>query len=435
MKKLHQIALIGILAIAFSQITSCGKDTPAPTDPCAGKTIIITANSAPTSPGTGTTSGSITATASGSTGFTYNINGGTYQSSGTFNQLAAGNYTINAKDADGCIKSQSVTVATAACPTILVTATTTNASSTTATNGGITASASGSTGFSYSLNGSAYQASGTFSNLAAGNYTITAKDVNGCLGIGTFTVGSTPCPTIAVTFTTVAPTSPFMSNGSFTAAATGGTAPYQFSKDGGTSYQSNSSFTGLAAGNYTVTAKDANGCTGSSTVTLTGTPCPTINISTSVAGADKCLNNNGTITVNASGSTGLQYRINSGVFQSSNIFTGLAGNGTNYTVEVKDANNCSNTSTANIPTLPAGPKFGDVKALMTTYCVGCHGGSSPQSGINFNDDCTIVAKAARIKARAVDATPSQMPPSGSGLTAIEKQKIVDWINAGGNHSN
>jgi len=49
--------------------------------------------------------------------------------------------------------------------------------------------------------------------------------------------------------------------------------------------------------------------------------------------------NDGTATVNASTSaTGLQYSLNNVTFQSSNLFTGLTPG--NYTVTVKDANNC-----------------------------------------------------------------------------------------------
>jgi hypothetical protein len=49
-----------------------------------------------------------------------------------------------------------------------------------------------------------------------------------------------------------------------------------------------------------------------------------------------------TITVTASGSTGFSYQLNSGSFQSNNVFNGLAPG--NYTVTVKDLDNCTKTS-------------------------------------------------------------------------------------------
>jgi hypothetical protein len=47
-------------------------------------------------------------------------------------------------------------------------------------NGSITVTGSGSTGYTYNLNGGAYQASNVFSGLIAGNYTVGIKDAAGC---------------------------------------------------------------------------------------------------------------------------------------------------------------------------------------------------------------------------------------------------------------
>ena len=91
-------------------IFSCSKkdSNPVPAGPCAGKTIVITpAVVDAVTCGTG----SITVAATGSTGFTYKLNStGIYQSATAFNSVAAGTYTVFAKDGDGCEKSISVTV-------------------------------------------------------------------------------------------------------------------------------------------------------------------------------------------------------------------------------------------------------------------------------------------------------------------------------------
>jgi uncharacterized membrane protein len=47
------------------------------------------------------------------TTYTYNINNGTYQAGNSFTNLAAGNYTIGVKDANGCTKTTTVTVGNA----------------------------------------------------------------------------------------------------------------------------------------------------------------------------------------------------------------------------------------------------------------------------------------------------------------------------------
>lgn len=84
----------------------------------------------------------------------------------------------------------------------------------------------------------------------------------------------------------------------------------------------------------------------------------------------------------------------------------------------------------------AGPLFTAVKTVVQDNCAlsGCHAGANPQSGINFNNDATIVAQSARIKVRAVDevGTPNQMPqPPRQALSAADQKKITDWIGAGG----
>ena len=103
------IVFIAMFALAFS---SCSKKdsstTPPVVDPCAGKTITITAT--PTS-ASACAGGSVVASAAGSTSFTYKLNStGTYQPSGTFTSVLAGTYTLFAKDGAGCEKSVSVTV-------------------------------------------------------------------------------------------------------------------------------------------------------------------------------------------------------------------------------------------------------------------------------------------------------------------------------------
>ena len=422
--------------LSIGIFVSCSKSGPEQNpDPCAGKTIVINGVATPTSSST-TSNGTITVTASGSSGFTYNINGGAYQATGAFTGLAAGSYTIGAKDAAGCAKTQSFTVTATPCPTITVNATTTATSGAGATDGSISATASGSTGYTFSLNGGAFQASGNFTGLAAGAYTVTAKDQNGCTGSGSFVVADPSCPTITITQVITPSASPNVNTGSIAATASGGASPYTYSIDGGTTFQGSGTFNALAAGNYTIIAKDANNCQGSSgTLTVTANPCPAITISNNITGSDKCTNNTGTITVNASGSTGFTYKLNSGSFQASNVFNSLPTGAA--TIQVRDVNACVSSSNATVPQAAAGTRFSDVKAILSANCAlsGCHSGPTPQNGINFNDDCTIVTQSARIRSRAVDGNPSFMPPSGPQLSTADKQKIVDWINAGGQHSN
>lgn len=108
-QKLPQISIIAICSTLL--LTSCSKEsTQGPgTDPCAGKTIVVTATAGSAS-NCGSTNGSIVVSASGSTGFTYKVGSGSYQASGTFANIGAGTQTVFAKDADGCEESEVVTI-------------------------------------------------------------------------------------------------------------------------------------------------------------------------------------------------------------------------------------------------------------------------------------------------------------------------------------
>lgn len=405
------------------------------TNPCSGVTITVTATL--TNPVSGSSNGAIAATASGgNSAFTYSINGGAFQSSGNFTGLAAGAYSIVAKNADGCSGSGSFTlVGTNPCAgvTITVSGTTVNPTAPGATNGSISATATGSSGFTFSLNGAAFQASGNFTSLAAGSYTVTAKDGNGCTGSANFTLTApNPCAgvTIVVNGTTVNPTGA-SANGSISATATGGTSPYTFSNNSGP-FQASGNFTGLAGGNYTIVAKDANGCTGSKAFTLTApNPCAgvTITVGTTITANRPCEGPNGSIVATGSGgAVPYNYSINGGAFQVSGTFSNLA-TGT-YTIVARDANGCTGNGTAQVLNAQPGPLFQAVRQLLDNNCVSCHNNVVSEGGMNWTIDCNVINFAGRIQQRAVSGNPSAMPPTGL-LSSTERAKITNWINAGG----
>ncbi len=133
----------------------------------------------------------------------------------------------------------------------------------------------------------------------------------------------------------------------------------------------------------------------------------------------------GTITVTSPIGSGFTYSITGSASQGSTNFFNLPA-GT-YTVTAKNANNCSGTTTVTINGY--GPKFYEVRKIVNGYCGPCHLSGAINGGQNFDTDNSVVAAWARIKARAVDGLPSFMPQNGQ-LTALDKQKIVDWVNAG-----
>lgn len=270
----------------------------------------------------------------GVTPYQYSLNGGPYQLSNSFPGLPAGTYTVDVKDAGVCQQSLIVTVPS-------VTGITGNAQATATScpglnNGTIRITPTSGTGpYQYSLNGGAYQLSNTFSGLAPGTYNLSFKDANGCIGTTSATVvaGSSLQSTITPTH----PPCAGVNNGSITITPSSGTAPYQYSLNGG-AFQLSNTFSGLAPGPYSIDFTDALGCTGTAATNLVGAtpivgaPLPIMPLCN--AGTD------GSIIMSASGGVApYQYSIDAGItYQAVASFTNLAAG--SYTIRIKDFNGC-----------------------------------------------------------------------------------------------
>lgn len=101
-----------LLAFVFSALVfnACKEKTedPKPNVDCSTKNIVITTVVDSTIKCSST--GKITVSATGSTGFTFKLDAGNFQSGAEFKDLAEGSYTITAKDAEGCTKTANVTI-------------------------------------------------------------------------------------------------------------------------------------------------------------------------------------------------------------------------------------------------------------------------------------------------------------------------------------
>src|SRR5207249_1302159 len=120
----------------------------------------------------GGSTGSVTVAGSGGTGpYSYAIDGVTFGISGTFNNLAAGPYTVTDKDANGCTTTQPVTITQPASALGSSISSQTNVGCFGSSTGSVTVAGSGGTGpYTYSIDGTNFGNSGTFSSLAAGSY-------------------------------------------------------------------------------------------------------------------------------------------------------------------------------------------------------------------------------------------------------------------------
>jgi hypothetical protein len=135
-------------------------------------------------------------------------------------------------------------------------------------DGSITTSASGGVGdHSFSLGNEVYQADSVFKNLLPGTYSIYVKDANGCIVTQLASVNSA-LTTLELTVSATQDTGCPTSNGAIVVTATGGDQPYAYRLNTN-AYQAGNSFTGLAAGNYSITVSDASGCPTSGNTTIT----------------------------------------------------------------------------------------------------------------------------------------------------------------------
>jgi hypothetical protein len=118
----------------------------------------------------------------------------------------------------------------------------------------------------------------TNTGLAPGVYTVTATATgdaplsNTCSNSATVVIVQ-PAVLVAASSTTVNNVCNAGTDGVITATSTGGTAPYTYVITAGTTINTTGAtsgiFTGLAAGTYTIRSTDANGCTATTTATVT----------------------------------------------------------------------------------------------------------------------------------------------------------------------
>lgn len=286
--------------------------------------------------------GQITLTATGgATPYSYSLNNGPSQSSPVFANLAPGSYTYTITENGGCSGFGSFNIPPAAIITANLNQTATIICSGN-TNAAISVSATGGqASYSYSINGTNYQSSNSFSNLGAGTYTIYAQDANGCIGSNTLTI--TQPAAIGINAVPTMISCAGLNNGQIFVSASGGSAPLTYSING-TSFVSSNTFNGLSAGTYTVTVKDANGCQQTFSTTITEPAPLSLTCATTVSnGSD------GTITVTGTGGNlPYSYSMNGTNFYSGSLFSGLAI-GT-YTVYIKDANGCISSTEVTVNT-------------------------------------------------------------------------------------
>jgi gliding motility-associated-like protein len=254
----------------------------------------------------------------------------------------SGTYYATVTDAKGCFaKDTSIILQPSAA--LSVTPSITNVKCNGDKDGAIALTVAGGTApYTYAWTGPSPFAGATTKDitaLAAGDYLVTVTDSKNCAQTsGSLTV--TQPLAISVGTPVVTNTGCGTSVGAINITPTNGTAPYTFTWAGPSGYaNTNQNITGLAAGSYTVTIKDANNCSTTSTPIVVSSSGLALNVTPTVKNIDCNGNNNGTISLVVTGGSGsFTYAWTGPTFTStSKDITGLKAG--SYTVAITDVSN------------------------------------------------------------------------------------------------
>jgi gliding motility-associated-like protein len=285
----------------------------------------------------GIPTGSIDATVTGgTTPYTYSWNSG--QVAQDLNSIAPGNYILTVTDANLCTSQTPVIFITQ--PSALSASTIVdNVNCFGASDGGIDLSVSGgTTPYSYLWSGG--QLTQDLINIPIGTYNVVVTDANGCTvnAQGTLTQ-----PLAPISGSTVANTILCFGQltGNIDASVSGGTVPYNYLWSSG---QITQDISGQAAGNYTLTVTDNNGCNLQLSQTILQPQAP-LTLSETHIDALCVGGQTGSIDLTVTGGTApYTYLWNNGQLNQdvSGLLAGI------YNCVVTDANGCISTITINI---------------------------------------------------------------------------------------
>lgn len=298
--------------------------------------------------------------------FMWSANLGT---SNSISNLTSGTYSCQVTDANNCILNQSFQLLNPpAITTTILNVSNVNCFGT--STGSASISASGGTGLLMSTWSPGAVSGSVISNVAAGTYTCTTSDANGCQFNTNVTI--TQPSMLSSMISSQIPVSCYgSSNGSAQVQGVGGSPPYSYAWS---PVLGNSNLlTNLVAGTYQCFITDAHGCTTNQVVSIYS---PTaITVGTSVISAATCGQNNGALALIVNGGSGTYtYDWTPNVGSTANLSNLFAGT---YHVVVHDQNGCTGTLAVGINNL-SGPTV----SLVSQTPVSCFNGSNGSAQIS-----------------------------------------------------
>ena len=190
--------------------------------------------------------------------------------------------------------------------------------------------------YQYSIDdGITFSTSSSFTGLNAGTYLIQIRDSENCFFYDTIVISEPLQNSLSVQI--VENLCPLECNGEIAMNAAGGTLPYQYTINGGTTYFTTSTFSNLCSGQYQIEVMDGNNCVVSILDSLMF--IDTLAFSTIITNSN-CNLPTGSIGISAVGGTpNYLYSIDSINYNSAPLFANLSAG--SYNVYLSDANNCT----------------------------------------------------------------------------------------------
>ncbi|TNF48816.1 MAG: hypothetical protein EP305_04395, partial [Bacteroidetes bacterium] len=301
------------------------------TQDIAAPTPSITNNTGTTVLTCTTTSISVTATG----GLSYSWDNG-LGSNANATIPSAGTYTVTATGANGCTATSSITITDDIVPPSVAITNNTGTTVITCTTTSISVTATG--GVTYNWDGGTTPTTAANTFTTPGTYTVTATGANGCTATASITITNDVAPPAMGITNNTGSTVLTCTTTSIDVTATGGVT-YSWNNGLGT----NANVIIASAGTYTVTATGANGCTATTSITITqDNSLPTAGI-TNTTGSTVVTCNDPSIDLVATG--GGTYSWDNGLGTNASVSISTAGT---YTVTVSLPNGCTDTESITI---------------------------------------------------------------------------------------
>lgn len=222
-----------------------------------------------TNPTCGDSNGSVNIFAEGgTTPYTYSLDGMSFQAAAAFPNLTAGVYTVVVRDAEGCDALMDIELTTDGIA-VISNVETSDITVCNGNDGSISISVNGGTApYEYSIsNGMTYQATGDFNDLIADTYNVVIRDANGCIDTQSVELIE-PTDEPEITNIATMDANCGATDGSIEITIDELVPPYEYSIDGGMTFQGSNSFENLPAGTYDIVIQDFRGCETSDAVTI-----------------------------------------------------------------------------------------------------------------------------------------------------------------------